>query len=170
MAQDILLNFTPMGRTDSHRNLHIPFSQPLNFRDAIVQIITGTARLVSHCVSGLASLDIVYSTSGKNTVPTEEAVAKASVAKRRRVERATPGIARAAEGTWEAGLTLRERLRSMNLGLNRVYSGTGDDAVGKLSNWPATICSTPDGYIRYVILTIMLAFKSPHAVTSPDAQ
>jgi hypothetical protein len=127
-----------MGVT-TNGTITIPFSQPLNFRDAVMQIVTGTSRLTSHCVTGVASLNMVYSTSGKEAEEDEG---------RQRPPRATTRIATPAEGEWGPGLTLRERLRAVNIALNRNYMKKAESARGKLSNWPATICTTPDGYVR----------------------
>jgi hypothetical protein len=144
LAQDILINFTPMGRTSSDRTIVVPFSQPLNFRDAIMQIVTGTSRLISHCVTGVATMSVVYSSSGKEE---ETEIAEESVGRPRKA-RTTTSMAKPAAGEWGPGLTLRERLEHMNAGLNSNYMRRTESARGKLSNWPATICTTPDGYVR----------------------
>jgi len=141
LSQDILINVTPMGRTSADGKVVIPFSQPLNFRDAVMQIVTGTAKLVSHCITGFVSMNLVYSTSGKEEPAAGEA-------RRQRTARTTSEMAKPAEGRWDAGLTLRERLTIMNVALNKNYMGSKQSARGKLSNWPATICTTPDGYVR----------------------
>lgn len=145
MGNDILLNFTPIGRTGRDKTIIVPFSQPLNFRDAIVQIVNGTAELISHSVTGHAYIDVVYSTSGKDEGPSEEESASSS---RRRIARTTISTARAVTGNWDPDLTLSDRLRVMNAALNKPYMGAGVSSRSKLANWPATICIDTTGLVR----------------------
>jgi hypothetical protein len=68
LSQDILINFHPIGRTIDQK-IRMIFPQPLNFADSIIQIVTGYVRLLSHSVTGVAMMSLVYSLSGVDERP-----------------------------------------------------------------------------------------------------
>ena len=105
-----------------------------------MQIVTGTAKLVSHCITGYALMSIIYSTSGME--PAESSETSGST----RRPRTTNQVATGTAGVWDAGLTLRERLEILNIGLNKSY--LTKESKSKMANWPVTICINSDGYVR----------------------
>jgi len=175
LSQDILLNFHPLGRTVD-KKIRIPFHQPLNFSDSILQIVNGYVKLVSHSVTGVVGMNLVYFNSvadsddpakapeavgrrKKKIIPLEEAPPSPQTPRppsptpgpsgtQRRSRRATQKPAKGTEGVLRAGTSLTDRLRAVNTVLNVDYVRKAGAGRSKISNWPVAICLTPDGRVR----------------------
>jgi len=94
------------------------------FRDSILQIVRGWAKLRSHAVTGVIGLSLVFLNSSKEEsakAPTTTEVAKTKTRKpdasdeaSQRQKRTTTTAVQIIEGRWKEGLTMYERCREMN--------------------------------------------------------
>lgn len=157
MAQDVLLNFNPIGVTEKG-TIRVLLGQTLNFRNSVIQFLCGSVTLLSHCVTGIVSVSMTYTSSGvdEKEGPEEEQeeeepqqpAPKRTKLTWTREPRTTPGRVTGIEVSLRPGLTMAERLERVNEMLNKDYRKSGGQKFGKICNWPVTVCDTPQGYIR----------------------
>lgn len=177
-----------MGHTEGGK-IRVHLGHALNFRDATVQFLCGSVKLISHCISGIVGMTMVYSLSGSDPeetpsrpedgVPSGSASASAmededTVERRRivpddpdqegRFARATPRNISGVVGQLPPGRTLAERLEIINRELNKDYKRGKTQKYGKISNWPVTCTRTREGFIRYVIIHLRLRLQ----LVAPD--
>ncbi len=78
MAQDVLVNIHPMGVTENGM-FRFQFGSVLNFRDSIIQFVSGHVKLLGHCIDGMVGATFAYSLSGVDEEDAEgEAQAQAA--------------------------------------------------------------------------------------------